>query len=157
MSDFGITLESLKPFAGVGNIFEAELSYRDKAYHAAKDFAEEISTRGYTQLYRPEFDPDTVVDISQALHRQAFEPTESTVLAHPKQLMVLRDHLTERRYSLREKNECHGIEIKASQALPENRLVAVHPAAITPDRRADSYRPWLIRDPKGVVSVVIHD
>jgi len=156
MSDFGVPFESLKPFADVFDTAEAELSYQDKANHAAKEFAEEITKRGYTRLYRPAFDPDAVADIAHALDRQAFEPTAATILAHPKQVMNLRDYLTERRYTLREKNECHGVEIKASQALPKNRLVAVHPKAIMSDRAAGSFRPWFIARPKGVVSVAIH-
>jgi len=157
MSDFNTSFDVLDPFAGVVDTVEAELSYQDKANHAAKEFAEEITTRGYTRLYRPEFDPDTVADIAQALDREAFEPTAATILAHPVQLQELKNKQFERHRTLQAENECRGMEIKVSQALPKNRIVAVHPMAITPDRRAGSYRPWFIMQPKGVVSVVIHD
>jgi len=157
MSDFQFGLDAMQPFADAGQSLEVELSYRAKAEHAAKAFAEYITTRGYTRLYRPELNPDTVADVAHVLHREAFEPTLATLIVHPIKLRELQDNLLERHHTLQEKNECHDIEIQVSKMLPENRCVAVHPEAITPDNRANSFKPWLITQPKGIVPVILHE
>lgn len=62
-----------------------------------------------------------------------------------------------RRLPDRDTCEVQTVVFRGSKALPEGTLLVVYPYAVAPTYPADIDKPWTIRDPDGVVRIMVDD
>lgn len=148
--------------SGFVDELELEMRQRERAKQFTEKFCEDISERANTRIYRSEFNTDVLAEVAHTLERKGYPVTMDAKRVYcvmtPKQNNDLRNSA---HWSIRNDTDgagldTFGIKCLAEPHMPDDTAVVVHESATAVNRRLDSYRPWLVRDNKGVVTVVTH-
>lgn len=146
---------------------EAIYNYIEKI---TREFVEYVIGEAGATAIVPEFGVDAVQDAAHELHQNGYDyaPDDETgevttyIFATPKLYDNLRQHREEWIRSEGIDSEgghghqnVAGIEVYADKSVPEDMAVAVHHDAIAPNLTMKVRRPWLVRDPKGVVAIEV--
>jgi len=157
---------NMATLASMTNTLELEASQHDIVRERARRFARDICDSANTRLYRPALTVDVVADAKETLYRNGHHTTtddEQPVqcATHPERFHELLNNAAEcmrfeRNDTPTDTAEVHRIKVKADASMPKDKAVFVHEEATVPNRHLSDYRPWLVRDNRGVVTAVIH-
>lgn len=98
-------------------------------------------------------DTDAIVEGLQTMQSAGYRNEDDTALiafAHPESVKHLysdMDFITDV-----DKNTIHGVPVKTTPELPDNTVLLAHSEAIAPNLPSvQSFKPWSVKDPSGVV------
>lgn len=183
LSDMGTPIGSEMPF-GLGRVSSIDIRHpdvlatlEDHTMHKLHERIEEeqlqyiIEEAGVTHEYNG---TDTLASVVNELRDVGFgvqnSDKQSTAiwLFHPKTVYHITDDIDE--HYRRKPGEMHGYAIHSSTLMPENRFMLIDVSALaenpvkhqnpmeqySPDDkfRIDIPRPWVVRDPLGIASIV---
>lgn len=130
-------------------------------HYERERFVEYVIEEARTTIYADVFDTVAIRDAVSALSSEGFPQGEGARIrcfAHPGQVETFVNS-TPKGYNvkLEEGLECYGAEILIDGAIPQNRVVCVHPDAIAPNIPSlATFRPWIVLYGKGVAIIELH-
>mgnify|MGYP000134885697 CR=1 FL=1 len=162
MNDAAPDYETLARAAGDA---EAGAAAHRESMKAAEQFAPRACDRSYARLYRPTASVDALRDAFESLNRRGFDPfgpdDPARALLRPERLQRIADSVT-----IRQASACtaaggpfrlDGVPLYPNGYIPDDEALVVHEDAVLPVVSPADPRPWLVRDNRGMATVVFTD
>lgn len=138
----------------------------DIAQAFARQFVSYVLKEAGKQMLVEEFDGHAVMGALNELYAHGFDPNPwdvdhevVSIFAPPKLVNDFRNDVAEHT-RVGEGDEpgmkFHGVRIYTDPSMIEDTAIAIHHDAIAPTPLFSAKRPWLVREPKGVVEIQAH-
>jgi hypothetical protein len=138
---------------------EVELRLEEKTVHLAEAFVEYVIEGAGEPVVIESWGVDAVIDVAAELDMNGYDITDGedeslvTMFANPEVANQIQDAYADamRVIPNRDSVTIRGVTIVLDRTVPDNTAIAVHHHAIAPSIPEDVHRPWLVKEPTGVV------